>query len=41
MNMENGVIAPFEGGGHAHNNVQPIQVINFSIAMDGLFPTRN
>ncbi len=41
VTMENGVIAPFEGGGQPHNNVQPIQVINFSIAMDGLFPSRN
>jgi microcystin-dependent protein len=29
------------GGGQPHNNVQPIQVVNFSIAMDGLFPSRN
>jgi microcystin-dependent protein len=41
VNMENGVIDPFEGGGHPHNNVQPIQVINFCIAMDGLFPARS
>jgi microcystin-dependent protein len=40
VNMENGVIAPFDGGGQPHNNVQPIQVINFCIAMDGLFPPR-
>lgn len=41
VNMENGVIEPFEGGGQAHNNVQPIQVINYCIAMDGLFPPRS
>jgi microcystin-dependent protein len=41
VNMENGVIETFEGGGQPHNNVQPIQVINFSIAMDGLFPSRS
>jgi len=41
VNMENGVIDPFEGGSQAHNNVQPIQVVNFSISMDGLFPSRN
>ncbi len=41
VNMENGVVAPFDGGGQPHNNVQPIQVVNFSIAMDGVFPSRN
>ncbi len=41
VNMENGVIEPFEGGGQPHNNVQPIQVVNFSIALDGIFPARS
>ena len=41
VNMEDGVIAQCDGGGQPHNNVQPIQVINFSIAMDGLFPSRS
>lgn len=41
VNMENGVVDPFEGGGLAHGNVQPIQVINFCIAMDGMFPPRS
>ncbi len=29
------------GGGQAHDNMQPFQVINFCIALQGLFPSRN
>lgn len=29
------------GGGQAHNNMQPYQVLNFCIALQGLFPSRN
>ncbi len=29
------------GGGQAHNNVQPTTVLNFCIALQGLFPSRN
>lgn len=29
------------GGGQAHNNVQPTLVLNFCIALRGLFPSRN
>ncbi|MGF1728814.1 phage tail protein [Photobacterium kasasachensis] len=29
------------GGNQAHNNMQPVQVINFIIALEGLFPPRN
>jgi len=29
------------GGGQAHNNMQPVQVINFIIALEGIFPPRN
>jgi len=29
------------GGSYSHNNIQPIQVINFCIALRGLFPSRN
>ncbi|GHA13489.1 tail Collar domain-containing protein [Arenicella chitinivorans] len=29
------------GGGQAHNNMQPSIVINFCIALKGLFPSRN
>lgn len=29
------------GGGQPHNNVQPTITINFCIALDGIFPSRN
>jgi microcystin-dependent protein len=29
------------GGGQAHNNMQPFLVINFCIALQGIFPSRN
>lgn len=29
------------GGGQAHNNMQPFSVLNFCIALQGLFPSRN
>lgn len=29
------------GGGQAHNNMQPYLVLNFCIALQGLFPSRN
>lgn len=29
------------GGGQAHNNMQPFVVLNFCIALQGLFPSRN
>jgi len=29
------------GGGQAHQNMQPYQVLNFCIALTGLFPSRN
>ena len=29
------------GGGQAHNNMQPVLTINFAIAIQGLFPSRN
>lgn len=29
------------GGGQAHNNMQPTMVVNFCIAIQGLFPPRN
>jgi microcystin-dependent protein len=39
--MNDGTITPAEGGGQPHNNVQPINVVNFSIALEGLFPPRD
>lgn len=29
------------GGGQAHNNMQPYLTLNFCIALQGLFPSRN
>lgn len=29
------------GGNQAHNNMQPFSVINFNIALNGIFPSRN
>ena len=29
------------GGGQAHDNMQPFQVVNYIIALQGLFPSRN
>ena len=29
------------GGGLAHDNMQPFLVINFNIALSGIFPSRN
>lgn len=29
------------GGGQAHNNLQPLLTINWCIAIEGIFPTRN
>jgi microcystin-dependent protein len=31
----------YAGGGAAHANMQPFQVINFNIALYGIFPSRN
>jgi microcystin-dependent protein len=31
----------FAGGGLPHDNVQPFLVINFNIALSGIFPSRN
>jgi microcystin-dependent protein len=37
----NSSIVTYTGGGQAHNNVQPMLVLNFVIALQGLFPSRN
>ena len=34
-------VVPNAGSGGAHNNLQPLLVINWCIAMEGIFPTRN
>jgi microcystin-dependent protein len=38
--MRTGTIAP-AGGGQAHDNMQPYLVLEFVIALQGLFPSRN
>lgn len=38
--MNNGAIAS-AGGSQAHNNMQPYQAVQFCIATQGIFPTRN
>lgn len=39
--MNDDVLTQAEDGGQSHNNVQPINVINFCIALEGLYPSRN
>jgi microcystin-dependent protein len=38
--MHSGTI-PNAGGSQAHSNIQPMLVLNFVIALQGLFPSRN
>lgn len=38
--MGNGMVANV-GGGQAHDNMQPYLALNFCIALQGLFPSRN
>ena len=40
VDMNAAAVTP-TGGGQAHNNIQPIQVVNFVIALQGLYPSRN
>ncbi len=40
VSMRSGTIANV-GGGQAHENMQPYLAINFCIALQGLFPSRN
>ena len=35
------VISGAQGGGQAHSNMQPSAVVNFCIALTGIFPARN
>ena len=34
-------VSTVNGSGQAHNNMQPFAVTNFSIALQGIFPSRN
>jgi microcystin-dependent protein len=36
-----GAVNASAGGGQAHDNVQPSSVVNFCIALQGIFPSRN
>lgn len=40
-NMSNTMIAPSATTGQPHNNLQPLQVINYIIAVEGIFPPRS
>ena len=40
VDMVSGTMAN-NGGGQAHDNMQPYLAINFCIALQGLFPSRN
>jgi len=40
VNLRSGSVANV-GGGQAHNNMQPYLAVNFCIALQGLFPSRN
>ncbi|RYF79274.1 MAG: phage tail protein [Comamonadaceae bacterium] len=33
-------LAPFDGGGQAHSNLQPYLALNFCICLSGIFPPR-
>ena len=35
------MLSSVAGGGQPHNNMQPYQVLNFCIALQGIFPSRN
>jgi microcystin-dependent protein len=36
-----GTVSTYTGGNQPHSNVQPYQAINWCIAMNGIFPSRN
>jgi microcystin-dependent protein len=39
--MSPNMIPPSGGGNQPHDNIQPYQVLNYCIAMEGIFPSRN
>jgi len=39
--MASGALAPFGGGGQPHSNLQPYLVLNYCIALQGIFPARS
>ena len=38
--LSQSVLTPFTGGNAPHNNVQPTQVANWCISLEGVFPSR-
>jgi microcystin-dependent protein len=40
VNMNNGAVGT-NGGGQPHDNMSPYQVLNFCIALQGIFPSRS
>ena len=41
VNLAPGQAAPMTGGGRPHNNLQPYLTLNWCIALQGIFPSRN
>jgi len=39
--MSQEVISPFKGGNQAHNNMSPYLVLNYVIALEGIYPSRS
>jgi microcystin-dependent protein len=37
----NGSIVGLAGGSQPHSNIQPVLVVNYIIAITGIFPSRN
>ena len=41
LNLSGDVTIGADGGSQPHENRQPFEVVNFCIALEGLFPTRS
>jgi microcystin-dependent protein len=41
INMSAAMVPPSGGGNQPHPNIQPYLALNFSIALEGIFPSRN
>lgn len=39
--LASSAVSPASGGGQAHNNMQPFLVLNWCIALQGIYPTRS
>jgi len=40
-NTNMAALSDYTGGGRAHNNLQPLFAVNYIIALQGIFPSRN